>query len=152
MSKMTRPRRAATSVVRSPTRSRIRAGPDHRNRFSRLRNSCTIGVEDQLLLLGDRGREVETVEDEKRLRRCVAHTLVAVHERVIEHEREAECRGLIRHARVEVRASERRLRLRDRRLETAQITDARGAAGLSNHHAVEVEHLRDGEIPHQESR
>src|SRR5882724_9201579 len=85
-------------------------------------------IEHEAFLAIDGCVDLAAVEDEKDLHDGVADALVAVDERVVLPQREAERRGLLDHGRIVIDTIERRLWLSDGGVERTEIADAGRAA------------------------
>src|SRR5438034_81116 len=109
-------------------------------------------IEHEVLLVIDGCVDLGAVEDEKGLHGGMADALVAVDERVVLDQREAERRGLLDHGRIEIDAIERRLWLCNGGVERTEIADAGRAAASLEDVAVQLDNLPQGEISHQARR
>jgi len=92
--------------------------------------------------------QVVAIEEKERRHSGMADPLVAVNERMIPNQREPQRRGLGRERRIRIHTAGARARLRDRRLEASQISEARGSPSLCNEAAVQLYHLPECEVPH----
>jgi hypothetical protein len=80
-------------------------------------------IQDDVLLIIDAGVHFSAVENEKCLHGGVPHALVAIEERVILDQREAERCRLLNQRGIQIDAVEGSLGLGDRRLKCAEIPD-----------------------------
>jgi len=100
------------------------------------------------LLLVHRCLESEPIEGKEDLHGGVPRALVSVLEWVIADQRETQRRSFFRSARVQVLAAEGGLGLGNGRLECSEVADSARRWRLRRDHRMEVEHLRDGQVPH----
>jgi len=109
-------------------------------------------IDHHALLLIDWGVDLGAVEDEEGLHGGVADAFVAIHERVVLNQREAQCRGLLDQGGVQSDITERGLGLSDGRVERAKIADASPTTSCVQEAAVQIDHLAERQIPHQARR
>ena len=86
-------------------------------------------IQDESFLIVDRGVDLRAVENEKCFHGSVPYSLVAIDKGVVLNQREAERCRLINQRGIQIGAAKGSLRLDDRRLKCAKITDAGCAAG-----------------------
>ena len=80
------------------------------------------------------------------------NAFVAVDERVIHYQREAESRSFFDKGRIKILAAEAHPRLRNGRLQRTQVADSMNSSGGFNDKAMEVRYLRQAEVAHQLKR
>jgi hypothetical protein len=95
-------------------------------------------IEHKTLLVIDGGGDLGAVEDEEGLHVGVPDAIVTVHEGVVLNQREAQRRGLLKHARIEIDTAERRLCLSNGGVERSKVADARCAAANLEDAAVPI--------------
>ena len=104
------------------------------------------------LLLVGRGMDLEAVQDEEDLHRGVAYALVPVDERMTLDEREPQGGSLGNERRIELSAVKGSHRLRESRLNTPQVPDARSASRRCEEVLVQRKNLREREVSDHASR
>lgn len=92
------------------------------------------------------------LENQERLHGCVADALIAVDERVVLNQGEAQRRRLLDHGRMQIDATERRLWLSDGGVECVKMADAGRAATSPEDAPMQLDDLPQGEISHQARR
>lgn len=109
-------------------------------------------IQDDTFLILDRGSNLRAIQDQECLHRCMSHALVAVDEGMPLDQRQAQRRGLLRKRGIQIDATEGGLGLRDCRLKRAEITEPCGTAGGLEESSVQLDNLRQDQIPHQARR
>src|SRR5450830_975849 len=109
-------------------------------------------VEHQLLLFVDASDEFGAVEDQEYFHRGVGHAFVPIEKRMIQREREPQGCGVGGQRVMQVGTIEGRFRLRERRFERGQVTQAWGATRAVEEGLVQGDDFADRQIPHQARR
>ncbi len=105
-----------------------------------------------LFLLVDAGDQLEPVQDEKDFQRSVTNALVAIEEWMVAYDEECQSGSLVDQGWIEVVTIERLERLRNGRLQSAQVTNTLQAAGTVDHLSMQREHFGKRDASHYERR
>ena len=108
--------------------------------------------EHQPLVPFERPDKLETVKQQEHFHRRMGDALIAVDERVIQCQREAEGRSLPGDGRMQIGAAERGARLGQSRFQRTKVADAGRSAGLNKDRFVQFEDFTERQISHQARR
>jgi len=93
------------------------------------------------LCLIDSGTQLEAIQNEEDLQGRVPDPFVPVKERMVLNQGESKSSGFGRRVGVEIPPSEGHARLRNRRLQSSQISDPRASARLCKEPTMEFQYL-----------
>src|SRR2546422_1626604 len=109
-------------------------------------------IEHDAFLITDRRIDLGAVQNEERLHGGMANALVAIEESVALEQGKAQRRCLLHQRGIQVGSTKAGLGLRDGRFECAEVPDPGGVTRRSEQSPMQLDDLRQREIPHQARR